>query len=133
MIIKGFTRPFYFLELAVTVQFKLAPLFKEIELMARLNIEQSFVEIPNQFHSWFRRTLCYGTLRQKFHWKFFGIIFLITSIKCDTRNFCQKYQQNSWLDAISLKLSVNCESKYLITTTKIELFHMIVVVLFKVS
>ena len=48
---KGFTRPFYFLELAVTVQFKLAPLFKEIELMARLNIEQSFVEIPNQFHS----------------------------------------------------------------------------------
>lgn len=51
MIIKGFTRPFYFLELAVTVQFKLAPLFKEIELMARLNIEQSFVEIPNQFHS----------------------------------------------------------------------------------
>ena len=51
MIIKGFTRPFYFLELAVTVQFKLAPLFKEVELMARLNIEQSFVEIPNQFHS----------------------------------------------------------------------------------
>lgn len=41
----------YFMELAVTVQFKLAPLFKEIELMARLNIEQSFVEIPNQFHS----------------------------------------------------------------------------------
>lgn len=29
-------RPFYFLELAVTVQFKMAPLFKEIELMARL-------------------------------------------------------------------------------------------------
>lgn len=46
---KGFHASF--LELAVTVQFKLAPLFKEIELMARLNIEQSFVEIPNQFHS----------------------------------------------------------------------------------
>lgn len=49
--IKGFTRSFYSMELAVTVQFKLAPLFKEIELMARLSIEQSFVEIPNQFHS----------------------------------------------------------------------------------
>ena len=72
-------RPFYFLELAVTVQFKMAPLFKEIELMVHLNIEQSFVEIPNQFQTnftaEFRRTLCYGTLRQKFHWKFFGIIF----------------------------------------------------------
>lgn len=73
--IKGFTRSFYSMELAVTVQFKLAPLFKEIELMARLSIEQSFVEIPNQFHSGISKDfMLYGTLRQQFLWNFFGII-----------------------------------------------------------
>ena len=76
-------------------------------------------------------TLCYGTLRQQFLWNFFGII--ITSIKSDTRNFRQKYRQNFSLDAFSLKLSTNCENRYLITTSKIDLFHVIAVVLFKVS
>ena len=55
----------------------------------------------NKFPAEFWATFSYGLLLQRFFWNSSGIF--IISIKADTRNFSEKYQQIFLLDAIFLE------------------------------